>query len=353
MTAFASRDRGCLEDLLPFARHESLAEGRRGGGDAGRRHGGPGAASGVPGAAPSRTGFRTDSQRSCRDVVAARSESRSRARAGSNYRVGEALSRSLKTSAGYELELVETTSPGNVDSRLSATERIDLATALPSADDEAVRVLVWRVRTRWRWKALEHFSVVVANDDPGQGRPASPRAACNPGIRPAERPADARRARARLRRHARHRSRRLGRAGPTVARPDRGNLQDLDSGHNIATTRTQFLSSASHRPHDCGPAAIGACRFATIRRSRPCCPARSQAPFSPGLYGPRTPRPRRNRSRTIAGPGSCSWPGPTSPGRVVRDILEVVYSPRFERDVNTGSPKSLDVIGWAAGPSGG
>src|SRR5688572_22166522 len=50
------------------------------------------------------------------------------ARAGSNYRVGEALNRSLGATAGYQLELLETTSPGNVDALLRTAERIDLAT---------------------------------------------------------------------------------------------------------------------------------------------------------------------------------------------------------------------------------
>lgn len=50
------------------------------------------------------------------------------ARAGSNYRIGEALNRYLRANAGYELELLETTSPGNVDSLLGSTAPIDLAT---------------------------------------------------------------------------------------------------------------------------------------------------------------------------------------------------------------------------------
>src|SRR5688572_27768614 len=57
---------------------------------------------------------------------------------GSNYRVGQVLNRHLDAQSGYELELVETLSTGNVGALFSASDRVDLA-IINSADDEAVR----------------------------------------------------------------------------------------------------------------------------------------------------------------------------------------------------------------------
>jgi TRAP-type uncharacterized transport system substrate-binding protein len=246
------------------------------------------------------------------------------ASAGSNYRVGQALNKYLSANAGYELELVVTTIPGNVESLLSSSDRIDLAT-INSADDEAVRA-----DGLYGLAALEllHFFVVVANENPVQDfRDLS--GPVNPGVRDAGDPPT------------------LGErvleyygmlaAGPggsapqvSIVRPQGGNRQDLDSGRNIASTRTQFLRSElidrMLRP--------GGYRLLPIRDHQALAallPGTTAAFIPAGLYGP---------GRRIP-----SEPVPTIavtqllvartdvPGRVVRDILDVIYSPGFAREV--------------------
>ena len=245
------------------------------------------------------------------------------ARTGSNYRVGEALNRYLKSNAGYELELVETTSPGNVESLLNPAERLDLAT-INSADDEAVRA-----EGLYGLAALElqHFFVVVANENQVQDfRDLS--GPVNPGVRTEGDPPT------------------LGErvleyygmlaAGPdgippvTVVRPRGGNLQDLESGHNIATTRTQFLRSSLIE----GMLRTGRYRLLPIRDHQALAtllPGAIAAFIPSGLYGPGRRIPPQPVP-TIA-VRQLLVARADLPGRVVRDILDVVYSPRFQRDV--------------------
>ena len=246
------------------------------------------------------------------------------ARVGSNYRVGEVLNRYLKTQSGYELELVVTTSPGNVESLRSETDRFDLAT-INSADDEAVRA-----EGLYGLAALElqHFCVIVPNGSPANEFRdlAGP---VNPGVRAAGDPPT------------------LGErvldyygmltAGPndsaapvSVVRPQGGNLEDLESGHNIATTRTQFLrSELIDRVLQ-----TAGYRLLPIRDHQALAallPGTTAAFIPPGLYGPgrripSEPVPTIAVRQLLVARGDV-------PGRVVRDILDVIYSPRFERDV--------------------
>ena len=243
---------------------------------------------------------------------------------GSNYRVGEALNRYLRTNAGYELELLVTSSPGNVKSLLRETDPIDLAT-INSADDEAVKA-----EGLYGLAALElqHFLVIVANENPVQDFRdlAGP---VNPGVRDGDDPPT------------------LGErvldyygmlaAAPdgsppavTVVRPQGGNLQDLESGHNVATTRTQFLRSDLIERM----LRTGRYRLLPIRDHQALAallPGTTAAVIPPGLYGPGrrippAPVPTIAVRQLLVARADV-------PGRVVRDILDVVYSPRFQRDV--------------------
>ena len=83
---------------------------------------------------------------------------------GSSYRVGTILNRYLSSKAGYELELVVTSSPGNVATLLDPNQHIDLAT-INSADDEAAKA-----DGVYGLAALEsqYFFVIVPNDSPVQ-----------------------------------------------------------------------------------------------------------------------------------------------------------------------------------------
>ena len=246
------------------------------------------------------------------------------AKTGSNYRVGQALNRYLKAQSGYELELVVTTLPGNVDSLLSTTDAVDLAT-INSADDEAVRA-----EGLYGLAALElqHFFVVVANDSSAQEFRdlAGP---VNPGVRNAGDPPTLGE---RVLDYYGMIAPKPGESAPqvTVVRPQGGNLQDLQSGHNIAQTRTQFLRS------DLIDSMLrtGGYRLLPIRDHQALAallPGTIAAFIPPGLYGPgrrvpSEPVPTIAVTQLLVARADV-------PGRVVRDILNVIYSPRFERDV--------------------
>jgi hypothetical protein len=118
--------------------------------------------------------------------------------------------------------------------------------------------------------------------------------------------------------------------GVTVVRPKQGNVTDFESGHMIAATRTQFLHAGLIEEILKG----GGYRLVPIRdhealaRSIP----GTKAGFIPaGLYGPGRrlppePVPTLTVTQLLVARGDL-------PGRVVRDILEVIYHPRFARDL--------------------
>ena len=243
---------------------------------------------------------------------------------GSNYRVGQVLNRHLQARSGYQLELVATVSPGNVEALTGVAGEVDLAT-INSAEDEAVRA-----EGLFGLAALElqYFFVVVANDNPVQDF-RDLRGPVNPGVRGdgdpptlGERVLDY-----------------YGMLSPgpngapppaSVVRPKDGNVQDLRSGHNIASTRTQFLSS------DLMQNMLRSGEF----RLLPIHDHQALATLLPGAIASFIPS-------GLYGPGRRIPPEPVAtvavrqllvaradvPGRVVRDILDVVYSPRFQRDV--------------------
>ncbi len=265
------------------------------------------------------------------------------ARAGSNYRVGEALNRSLEARHGYALELVETTSPGNVDSLVNPAERIDLAT-ISSADDEAVRTegLVGLAALE-----LQHFFVVVAHDNPARDF-RDLRGPVNPGVRTASDPATL--GERVLDYYGMQTAGAEGSApAVTVVRPERGILEDLDSGHNIATTRTQFLRSdlIERMLRD------GRYRLLPIRDHQALAtllPGTIASVIPAGLYGPgrripAEPVPTIAVRQLLVARADV-------PGRVVRDVLDVVYSPRFQRDVQYALTETAgrDVAGLALHP---
>jgi TRAP-type uncharacterized transport system substrate-binding protein len=236
---------------------------------------------------------------------------------GSSYRVGEVLNRYLKTRSGYELELVVTAAPGNVGALLDRNEHIDLA-VINSADDEAVKA-----DGVFGLAALDpqYFFVIVPDANPAKEFRdlAGP---VNPGAREPGQPAT------------------LGErvldyygmtgTGVTVVRPKQGNIADFESGVMTAATRTQFLHARMIEEM----LGHGGYRLVPIRdhealaRSIP----GTKAGFIPaGLYGPgrripAEPVPTLTVTQLLVARGDL-------PGRVVRDILEVVYHPRFARDV--------------------
>jgi hypothetical protein len=115
-----------------------------------------------------------------------------------------------------------------------------------------------------------------------------------------------------------------------VVRPTgAGNLADLDTGHSDATTRTQFLNSELIDE----VMQSGRYRLVPIRDHEALAralPGASPGFIPAGLYGPQRripaqPVPTITVSQILIARGGV-------PGRVVRDILEVLYDPRFARD---------------------
>ena len=238
---------------------------------------------------------------------------------GSSYRVGTILNRYLSNKAGYELELVVTSSPGNVATLLDSNQHIDLANH-HSADDEAARGMAFGLRPGVA--VLLHCPERRPVQDSATLRPDQP------GVRETGAATDARRASARLLRAAHPRGGAPARAW--VVRPKKGNVADFEAGHMAAATRTQFLHG------DLIEAFFksGRYRLAPIRDHEALArsiPGTRAASIPAGLYGP---------TRQIP-----AAPVPTVavtmllvartdlPGRVARDLLDVIYDPRFARDL--------------------
>jgi TRAP-type uncharacterized transport system substrate-binding protein len=247
---------------------------------------------------------------------------------GSSYRVGTALNRYLQSKAGYELELVATAAPGNVGALLDRNQAFGLAT-INSADDDASKTDAIRGLA-----ALEtqYFFVIVPNASPAQEfRDLT--GAVNPGVREAGHPPT------------------LGErvleyygllpppsetggqnARVSVVRPTRaGVLADFASGHTAAATRTQLLHTGLIDDILSG----GGHRLLPIRDHEALAGSipGTRAGFIPaGLYGPQRripaePVPTIAVTQLLVARADI-------PGRVVRDILEVIYDPRFARELH-------------------
>jgi TRAP-type uncharacterized transport system substrate-binding protein len=246
---------------------------------------------------------------------------------GSSHRVGTVLNRYLRARSGYELELVVTASPGNLSALLDRDQRIDLATIL-SSDDEAAKA-----EGVCGLAALEaqYFFVIVPGESPVQ-EIRDLAGAVNPGTREPGQPVTlGERVLAYYGLIAPPESSAGFDARVTIVRPTmRGNVADFESGHQIGATRTQSLHSELIE----GIFRNGRYRAVPVRdhealaRSIP----GARATFIPaGLYGadrtvPPAPVPTIAVTQLLVARSDL-------PGRVARDILGVIYDPRFVRDV--------------------
>ena len=238
---------------------------------------------------------------------------------GSAYRLGTVLNQHLARKAGYELELVASASPGNLSALLNPNERIDLA-AINSADDEAVKS-----DGVYGLAALEtqYFFVIVPDDSPVREF-RDLKGAVNPGVRdPGDPPT--------LGERVLDYYGFLATPSPvSIVRPKEGMVADLKSGHSMAMTRTQLLHAGFMDDVLRG----GDFRLVPIRDHEAL--ARSILGTKPvsipaGLYGPGRrippePVPTLAVTQLLVARGDL-------PGRVVRDILEVIYDPRFAREL--------------------
>ena len=243
---------------------------------------------------------------------------------GSAHRMGTVLNRYLQEKSGYQLELVVTASPGNVGALVDPNQRFDLAMA-SSADDDAARLEgVVGIAALDR----QYFLVFVPNASPVQEFRdlAGP---VNPGVREAGQPPTVG-------------ERVLEYYGMTAAgdgaaprvsvvRPKIGMGADFRAGLMTAVTRTQTLYSDLIE----GLVQGGEYRLVPIRDHvalAAALPGTQPGFIPPGLYGPgrRIPAeqvPTITTTLLLVGRADL-------PARVVRDLLEAIYDPRFARDLH-------------------
>lgn len=243
---------------------------------------------------------------------------------GSSYRMGTVLNRYLQEKSGYQLELVATAAPGNVGTLLDRSERIDLAT-INSADEDAARASGIVALA-----ALEpqYFMVFVPNASPVlEVRDlAGP---VNPGARQPGQPATLGE---RVMDYYGLTAAPPGGPAPRVAivRPKAGMPADFEAGLMTAVSRTQTLHSDLIEELVSG----GAYRLVPIRDHEALAksiPGTRPGFIPSGLYGPdrripAEPVPTITTTQLLVGRADL-------PGRVVRDLLDVIYDPRFARDL--------------------
>ena len=244
---------------------------------------------------------------------------------GAGSEAAQVLNRLLREKSGYEIELVSRPNATTL-SLLAADGGLDLAMANSTADELLASENVYAVA------ALEpqYFFVIVPNASPvREFRDLT--GAVNPGVRNAGTPPTL----------GERVLEYYGLIAPgdavdplrpvIVVRPKAGsNLADFESGHNLAATRTQSLHSQLIETimND------GGYRLVPIRDHEALAkaiPGTSPAFVPAGLYGPgrRTPaEPVPTISVTMLLVANARVPG-----RVVRDILEALYDPRFAREM--------------------
>jgi TRAP-type uncharacterized transport system substrate-binding protein len=244
---------------------------------------------------------------------------------GASSQVARVLNRLLREKAGYELELVNRQN-GTLASGIGSGDELDLAMANSAADD------LLATDGAYALAALEpqHFYVIVPNDSPVQEfRELT--GAVNPGARRPEQPATL----------GERVLEYYGLTGPgdasgprtvTIVRPKAGtNLQDFESGHMVAATRTQ----SPHSELIEGIMRGGGYRLVPIKDHASLAkaiPGTSAAFIPTGLYGPgrripAEPVPTLSVTMLLVASGRV-------PGRVVRDVLDALYDPRFAREMH-------------------
>lgn len=246
---------------------------------------------------------------------------------GSYYRLGIILNRYLKEKAGYELELVATAGvPENVGALLDPARHIDLATIESSSEEGAQADGLYALATVGR----QYFFVIVPESSTVK-EVRDLAGAVNPGVREAgQAPTLGERV---LEYYGLLASPSTpgGRPAVSVVRPTLSSvLKDFEAGRMGAATRTQFL----HGGLIDEILSDGNYRLVPIRDHGALAQALpgTEAVFIPaGAYGPgRRIPPEPVPTLAVA---SLLIARGDLPGRVARDILDVIYDPRFGRDI--------------------
>ena len=238
---------------------------------------------------------------------------------GAGAEVARVLNRLLREKSGYELELLNRGT--GTAATLELTERfdrVDLAMGNSAADELLATEGVYALAA----VEAQHFYVIVPNDSPAQEF-RDLRGTVNPGVRPDGAPPTF------GERVLEYYGMLSPDSGVTIVRPKAGsNLQDFQSGHMVAATRTQSLHSQLIE----GIMQGGGYRLLPIKDHEALAKAipGTTASFIPaGLYGPgrripTEPVPTISVTMLLVAHERL-------PGRVVRDILEALYDPRFAR----------------------
>ena len=248
---------------------------------------------------------------------------------GSYYRLGIALNRYLKEKAGYELELVATAGvPENIGALLDPTRGIHLAMTESSSDDRDAGNDLTGLAAVGR----QYFFVIVPNESTVR-EVRDLAGSINPGVRePGQAPTLGERVLEYYGLLASPATSTGKVAAATIVRPSsRGNVKDFEAGHMTAATRTQFLQSDLID----GILQDGNYRLVPIRDHEALAralPGTESGFILAGAYGPGRripPEPVPTIAVT-----SLLIARRDLPGRVAHDILEVVYDPRFARDIH-------------------
>jgi uncharacterized protein len=243
---------------------------------------------------------------------------------GSYYRLGVILNRYLKEKAGYELELVATAGvPENVGALLDPARHIDLATIESSSNEGAQAEGLYGLATVGR----QYFFVIVPNESTVK-EIRDLTGAVNPGVREAgQAPTLGEKV---LEYYALVTSPSRPN-GVSIVRPTLSSVvKDFEAGHMAAATRTQFL----HAGLIDEILSSGNYRLVPIRDHEALAQSLpgTESVFIPaGAYGPgRRIPPEPVPTVAVA---SLLVSRRDLPGRVARDILDVVYDPRFAREI--------------------
>jgi len=265
------------------------------------------------------------------------------AKTGSAYRVAATLNRHLAARAGYELELVGDSVPGSGIQKLSREdERADLAMASSADDVGGGKAVVGLARLDSQF----FFVIVPSGSAVREIRDlAGP---VNPGTRDGDAPptlgervldyygliappAD-------------------GGGRVSIVRPEKGNVADFESGHNVAETRTQALSSELIG----NILRTGAYRLVPIRDGEALArsiPGTSAGLIPAGVFGPERRAPAEPVPTLVT--SQLLLARADLPARVVRDVLEIVYDPSFLREVgyDVSEESGRELAGWPLHPA--
>ena len=247
---------------------------------------------------------------------------------GSYYRLGIILNRYLKEKAGYDLELVATAGvPENVGALLDPARHIDLATIESSSEEGAQAGGVYGLATVGR----QYFFVIVPNGSAVK-EIRDLAGTINPGVREVgQAPTLGERVLEYYELLASPSTPGGRTPAVSVVRPTGSSVvKDFETRHMGAATRTQFLHAGliDEILSDGNYRLVPIRDHAALAQSLP----GTEPVFIPaGSYGPgRRIPPEPVPTLAVA---ALLVARPDLPGRVVRDILDVVYDPRFARDI--------------------